>query len=125
MRCDIYGDVNLGAAEIAPGYPAEANFQMKFENVPCYVWNLLYLLQGEFTFPEREYAYGQMRALLPQRFADASGPFRVRESDEIMNIRIPEGAEDGSDDLMWIGPLNISLVIPHTTHCLLVLRGSH
>jgi hypothetical protein len=49
MRCDIVRAVE--GPEQAPGYPAGISMEAMYTDLPCYVWNLLYLLQGEFVFP--------------------------------------------------------------------------
>lgn len=118
MRCDIMRAVT--GPEVAPGYPAGITMEPLYTDLPCYVWNLLYLLQGEFVFPEREYASGQLRAMLPVQYEDPDTGVRtlieLREQDEIQNITL-------HDRTVFVGPLNIFLVVPHSLYNMLVLRG--
>jgi hypothetical protein len=118
MRCDIVRQVE--GPELAPGYPAGIVMETLYEDLPCYVWNLLYLLQGEFVFAEREYASGQLRAMLPVYYENPDTGERelisIREQDEIQNIRL-------HDRTIFEGPLNIFLFVPHALYNLLVLRG--
>ena len=118
MRCDIVRAVE--GEELAPGYPAGTTMEVHYEDLPCYVWNLLYLLQGEFVFPEREYATGQLRGILPVYYTDPITGEReviqIREQDEIRNISL-------NGRVLFQGPLNIFLVVPHSLYTLLVLRG--
>ena len=118
MRCDITRQV--AGPEPAPGYAAELVYATRYENLPCYIWNLLYLLQGEFVYPEREYASGQLRGILPvYRQHPTTGvkeEILLTEQDEIQNITL-------NGRTIFAGPLNIFLVVPHSLYTLLVLRG--
>ena len=118
MRCDIVRATIL--PEIEPGYPAGIEMETYYTDLPCYVWNLLYLLQGEFVYPEREYASGQLRAMLPVHYENPDTGERelitITEQDEIRNIRL-------HDRVLFEGPLNIFLFVPHSLYNLLVLRG--
>ena len=127
MVCDF--ERNTATAPPAPGYEPGYEFQPLFQKVPCYVWNLLYLLQGEFVFPEREYVSGQLRALLPVMGPNGENYSQIlKERDELTNVQLPQLDRHGNItgyEMLYPGPLNIYLVVPHSVYTLLVLRGAH
>jgi hypothetical protein len=107
MHCEIWR--NWAHGEVSPGVEAEPDFEPHLINVPCYAFNYVRVNEGEFYMPERNRIGGDWRMFVPY---DTD----VIEEDEVHNIRLP------NNDPMFLGPINIRMVIPHSAYKLVMMQ---